>query len=102
MTWILNWVKASDHVFGAASRLFVVAPGSEGAARQDFGSGMVQGWGGREAGDPVFATGRERKKIMQTWIAPLRWFSYIVVLLIVLAMGYAGVMALTYYSGISV
>lgn len=39
---------------------------------------------------------------MDRWIAPMRWFGWTVVLLMVVAMVYAGVMALINYSAIAV
>ena len=39
---------------------------------------------------------------MERWIAPMRWFGWLVVLLMLVAMGYAGVMALVNYTAIAV
>ena len=39
---------------------------------------------------------------MDRWIAPMRWFGWVVVLLMAAAMVYAGVMALVNYSAIAV
>lgn len=39
---------------------------------------------------------------MSKWIVPLRIFGYVVVVLMAVAMAYAGYVALTYWSGIAV
>lgn len=39
---------------------------------------------------------------MDKWIVPFKWFGWVIVALMLLAMGYAGVMALINYSAIAV